>query len=67
MLKNKIKLSALCIALVGATGANVTQAAESGFYLVAVTASAPTGQDIKANEVLLSAMSPFEDRQGVRR
>lgn len=61
MLKNKVKITALCIALVGATGANVAQAAESGFYLVAVTASAPTGQDIKANEVLLSAMSPFED------
>lgn len=32
MLKNKIKLTTLCIALVGATGANVTQAAENGLY-----------------------------------
>ncbi|MBI2779874.1 MAG: outer membrane beta-barrel protein [Gammaproteobacteria bacterium] len=33
MLKNKIKLTALCMALVGTTGANVAQAAESGVYL----------------------------------
>ena len=33
MLKNKMKLTALCAALIGITGANVAQAAESGVYL----------------------------------
>lgn len=33
MLKNKLKLTALCMALVGTTGANVAQAAENGVYL----------------------------------
>lgn len=33
MLKNKIKFTALCMALVGTTAVNVAQAAESGVYL----------------------------------
>ena len=31
------------------------------FVLLAVTASASASQSVKANETLLSAMSPFED------
>lgn len=33
MLKNKVKLTTLCMVLVGTAGATVTQAAENGFYL----------------------------------
>jgi len=33
MLKNKIKLTAICMALVGTTGANVAQAAPGAFYI----------------------------------
>jgi OOP family OmpA-OmpF porin len=33
MLKKEIKLTTLCMAFVGATGVNVAQAAEDGFYL----------------------------------